>query len=565
MQEPQMALPGAGMHPDDIEPFQMVTKDGFLLTACVKDAMLEHGDKFGNGKHRYKFGDISNTSIVHYAEIIPKEDREKITINKCFEFCRTVPNMVYFGINNGNDCYCMPYYKPMAGDNSNCDLPCEGNPEQMCGGKMRSSVFEMHSCDDTRSDLEDIITQVEDKVFLHLQDLADHVKDVADEGLYDATEMRKVWGSAGASDMSAFMQQAVVYSGEVEKPALEAQKLIDNLQDAYDTASQSLNVNLRQSDNLIAAEKAIKTLQEGVATAEDLAHTMREEMRKSHPVSLMGHGEEGEEYNATEAAGQYYPILYFADDDFKTRFINEGSTLWQHPTTCTGRLLQIVFKASADDCAHACDGLPGVCDAFQYMAFNDGMCFLFESVKTVLQWTGCVQTPADGESNSAPFDAQCMAKLSRLESVGSIAPRENKILEEARGYRQGDGGCAHCLDSLEKAGNRCYEYDTKCLGNKYDMMLYQEWRVEHRGSSPPPGNHANSCERIAAENPGWCTWDWGRPNHYSGSGQWLGAAQVCPQCGYCKDNGKQAGQGAWKNEHWDGDPVQSGGYYYYYY
>merc|ERR1719197_408558 len=245
LQDPHMALPGAGMHPDIIEPFQMVTKDGFLMVACVKDAMLEHGDKFGNGKHRYKQGSISNTSIVHYSEIIPKEDREKMTINRCFDFCRTVPNMVYFGLQNGRDCYCTPYYKPMAGENSNCDMTCEGDPNQMCGGKTRSSVFEMHSCDDTRSNLEDIITEVEDKIFLHLQDLADHVKDVAEEGLWDATEMRKLWGAAGGSDMSAYMQEAVVYSGVLEKPALEAAKLIDAMQEPYDTASDSLNVNLR--------------------------------------------------------------------------------------------------------------------------------------------------------------------------------------------------------------------------------------------------------------------------------------------------------------------------------
>jgi hypothetical protein len=588
MKEPQLSLPGAGMHPDLIEPFQMVTKDGFLLTACVKDAMLEHGDKFGNGKHRYKQGSISNVSIVHYSEIIPKEDREKMTINRCFDFCRTVPNMVYFGLQGGRDCYCTPYYKPMAGENSNCDLTCEGDPNQMCGGKTRSSVFEMHSCDDTRSELEDIITEVEDKIFLHLQDLRDHVKEVSDEGLYDATEMRTVWGAAGGSDISAYMQEAVVYTGEIEKPALEAQKLIDAMQDPYDAASVSLNRNLRDFDNIKVAEDAIKKLKEGLATALDLAYTMRENMKAAHPVSLMGTGTPGDalaktagkdEFNSTEAASQYYPIMYFAETDYQKQFVLEGSSMWHHPTTCTGNKLQILFGASADDCAHACDGMPGKCDGFQFFAFNDGMCILFESIKTVQQWTGCVQHEADvgGDFQRAPFDAQCMGKLSRLEGVGGIAPRENAITEEAQGaarkrgqagghVRQGDGGCAHCLDKLEKS-ERCYEYGTTCIGNKFDMQLYWEWAVSYYSWYPhPPGDHATSCERIANNNPGWCTWDWGRPGYYGGSGQWLQAAQVCPECGYCKDNGRQAGDpGVWTDEHWSGDPIQGTGYYYYYY
>jgi len=579
LQEPQMALPGAGMHPDDIEPFQMVMKDGFLMTACVKDAMLEHGDKFGNGKHRYKQGEVSNTSIVHYAEIIPKEDREKMSINKCFDFCRTVPNMVYFGLQNGRDCYCTPYYKPMAGDNSNCDMTCEGDPSQMCGGKTRSSVFEMHTCDDTRNNLEDVITEVEDKIFLHLQDLRDHVKDVCDEALWDATELRTVWGAAGGADMSAYMQNAVVYSGEIEKPALAAQKLIDSLQDAYDDATGSLDKNLRDFDNLKVAEEAIKTLQEGLATSADLSHEMHEHMKKAHPMSVLGTGDASNPFNSTEAASQYYPIMYLADEDYRVEFVTKGAAMWHHPTTCTGNMLQIVFGASADDCAHACDGLPGVCDGFQFFAFNDGMCILFETIKTVQQWTGCT-LPADG-GQSAPFDSQCMAKLSRLEGVGSIAPRENAVTEEAQGaarkrgqagghVRQGDGGCAHCLDSLDKS-SRCYEYGTKCIGNKHDMQFYWEWAVEHRNRDPPPppadgGEWANSCDRLARNNPGWCTWEWGRPDYYDGSGQWLTAAQVCPQCGYCQDNEKASGDPPfpWEGQHWSGDPIEYAYYYYYY-
>jgi len=556
LQDPHMALPGAGMHPDIIEPFQTVTKDGFLLTACVKDQMLQHGDKFGNGKHRYKIEDIANVSIVHYAEIIPKEDREKMTINRCFDFCRTVPNMVYFGLNMGRDCYCTPYYKPMAGDSSNCDKTCEGDPSQMCGGETMSSIFEMHSCDDTRSELEDVITQTEDQIFLHLQDLADHVKDVADEGTYDANELQTIFGQAGGPEVSNYMQDLKVYAGELLKASEAAQGFIDDMQDPYDAASVSLNRNLRDFDNIKVAEDAIKALREGLVTMEDHKHTMKELMKAAHPVSLLG--QEG--YNATDAAEQYYPIMYYADEDYKVKFVQEGEAMWHHPTTCTGNLLQIVFGGVADDCAHACDGLPGKCDGFMYLAFNDGICVLFESILTVQQWTGCTQSGPV----TAPFDVQCMGKLSRLESVGSIAPREDKILEEARGVRQGTGGCAHCLKKMEKY-ERCYEYGVECLGNKYDMELGKEYYFRRYGwGHPDIANYANSCERIGDHNPGTCAWDWGRPMYYQGSGQWLSAAQVCPQCGYCKDNGRQSTGNPWSGENWEGDPIEYDYYYYYY-
>jgi hypothetical protein len=532
LQEPQLALPGAGMHPEDIDPFQTVTKDGFLMSACVKDAMLEHGDKFGNNKHRYKMESTSNVSIVHYSDIIPREDREKMSINRCFDFCRTVPNMVYFGLHAGRDCYCTPYYKPMPGDSSNCDEVCEGEPSQMCGGKVQSSIFEMHSCADTRSELEDIITEVEDALFLHFQDLTTHLKNVADEGLYDAQEMQKVFGVAGGPDVSNYMQEAKVYSGELLKTAEEAEALIQAMQDPYDAASVSLNRNLRNFDNIKVAEDAIKQLKEGIAQAAKLTDTMNAYMEVAHPVSSMG----TEGYNATGAASQYYPVMYFAEKDYQTQFILEGAAMFHHPTTCTGKLLQIVFGGVADDCAHACDGLPGKCDGFQFMDFNDGMCFLFESIVTVQQWTGCTQQAP------APFNAQCMGKLSRLEGVGGIAPREDKILEEAQKVRQGTGKCAHCLEKMEKS-DRCYEYGAKCIGNQHD---WQSAGMYSRGRA--------SCERLASDTPGWCTWEWGRPGN---SGQTVRAAQACPQCGYCISNGKSAGNPSipWTNEQWAGDPV----------
>lgn len=565
LRDPQLALPGAGMHPEDIEPFQMVTKDGFLMTACVNDAMLEHGDKFGNGKFSYK-KESSAVSIVHYSEIIPKEDREKMTINRCFDFCRTVPNMVFFGLNAGRDCYCMPFYEAVAvdgGDSANCDRTCEGDPSQMCGGDAKSSIFEMHSCADTKSDLEDIITEVEDEIFFHFQDLAGHLKDVCDEGQSDTVALQGIFGAAGASDMSAYMQEAKVYIGEILESVTAADKLIDAMQDPFDAAQRSLRRNLQNFDNIKVAENAIKDLKDGLAKAAKIKDTMHDHMKTAHPVSQTG--EEG--YNISLAEEQYYPIMYFADPEYQKRFVVEQGTMFHAPTTCTGTLLQIIFGGGAGDCAHACDGLPGKCDGFQFMDFNDGMCFVFESIKTVQQWNGC--TPA----TPAPFNTQCMAKLSRLEGVGGIAPRENRIMEEARKTRQGTGKCAHCLDSMDRS-SRCYEYGAKCIGNKWDWEAWWDMpqyshAQNYRWAKPWTDGGTlprleSACERLAAYAQRTCSWTWGRKNYYNGAGQYLKAGQVCPQCGYCIDNGKAASNpyAPWTNENW---AIDDHNFYYDYY
>merc|ERR1719386_213451 len=115
--------------------------------------MYYRGDKFGDNKHDYKLEDVSDVSIVHYDAFVAKEDRVPMTQKVCFEFCRTVPNMGFFGVVNGRGCYCTPYFKPMESDSSQCDAVCEGDTTVMCGGKSKSSVFAMHMCDSTEADL----------------------------------------------------------------------------------------------------------------------------------------------------------------------------------------------------------------------------------------------------------------------------------------------------------------------------------------------------------------------------------------------------------------------------
>merc|ERR1719399_1985928 len=147
----QANVPGAGI--DKFKPFKTILKDGFLEVDCVKDYMYYRGDKFGDNKHDYKLGPVSDVSIVHYEDHVAKEDQVEMTQKVCFEFCRTVPNMGFFGIVNGRGCYCTPYFQAMESDSTQCDAVCEGEKTTMCGGKSKSSVFAMHMCASTADDL----------------------------------------------------------------------------------------------------------------------------------------------------------------------------------------------------------------------------------------------------------------------------------------------------------------------------------------------------------------------------------------------------------------------------
>lgn len=143
----KLAEGGAAGQVDGKEPFATVLKDGFWEVGCFADSMLTSADKFGNEKDKYK--DQADVSIALYDELLDDADKKDMTPTVCFEFCSTLPRMVYFGITEGRKCYCTPYYKPGAGASGNCDAVCVGDQTQRCGSTAgKSSVFQMHLCND---------------------------------------------------------------------------------------------------------------------------------------------------------------------------------------------------------------------------------------------------------------------------------------------------------------------------------------------------------------------------------------------------------------------------------
>jgi hypothetical protein len=252
--------PGAGMHPDDIEPFETVLKDGYAMADCVKDRMYVHGDKHGNGKFEYKMGDIANVSIVHYTEIVPKEDQEEMSHGVCFEFCRTVPEMGFFGINNGRDCYCAPYYDPMAGNSDECDATCPGDPTTMCGGKTKSNIFSMHMCANTAEDLDTALGNAGD-LLSSLDELTTDMNDVVGDGEKEANFFQKAFGKAGDPAASGLMQDAKVWAGDLLHAAEDGTKLSDELKEVEGKGKKSKDKDFKKYDNVKEAEEHIAEMQ----------------------------------------------------------------------------------------------------------------------------------------------------------------------------------------------------------------------------------------------------------------------------------------------------------------
>jgi len=403
--------PGAGMEPSAIEPYQTVLKDGFYQVDCIKDYMYYHGDKFGKNKHSYELGQISNVSVVHYTEIVPREDRHAMTHTTCFEFCRTVPDMSFFGIANGRDCYCTPYFQAMAGDDSLCHEVCEGDQAAMCGGKSKSSVFQMHMCDSTQHN----VLVASEKIGEALPYMASRISlanRLAANMQEVAAGLQSRLGAAGDSAASDLMQSAKTFAGKIEKTSNDTDKLKGEM-----TKLQSDAGNLVHTDeqaSVVAAEKLTSEMETTISAGQAAVQSLDQliELASRDPSS--------------SNALQYVSVMHFVDK----AFVNES-------TTCGGRATKKpLIDVTVDGCAAACDADVHSCTGFAFypnLPSFTGLCFLFSQVETVTYYVGCDQ--------GSDVLASCLVKLSEFEG-GTLTPDPS-------------GKCKQCLNKVAKA-DRCF-------------------------------------------------------------------------------------------------------------
>jgi len=414
-------VPGAGI--DKFEPYKTVLKDGFLETACVKDYLYSFGDKFGDNKFSYKLEKTSNVSIVHYSDHVAKEDQKAMAPKVCFEFCRTVPNMGFFGIVNGRDCYCTPYYKPMESGSSNCDAVCPGEPTLFCGGKDKSTVFSMHMCADTSKDLGDAVKKA-GTVKSAMKKEVDIVKGLSEDMQTSSTKLQESFGQVGDSATTNLLQSAKVFAGELLHTAEDGEKIVTKLGDLEGSAKKVTKFD--DPKEVAEAETIIEDVDKTLSDGEEIVEKLEElEALASPPNATAG------------ASKQYYPVMYFVDKEQEAT-----------PQTCGGEVVaKPIVGGDMDECATACDKLPQECVGFSYYGASKKLCFLFSKFETAFYYTGCgtsskkfmlLQTAQE----AAPFEAKCMAKFSKFDGT-SLKPDPS-------------GKSKLALKELTKA-DRCYK------------------------------------------------------------------------------------------------------------
>jgi len=353
----------------------------------------------------------------------------------------------------------------MAGDSSKCDAVCEGEPTTFCGGMAKSSIFEMHFCDDTAEDLEAAAGKAEE-ILSKLKDDGGKVVEISKTFTEDAQKAQDTYGSGGDTVASDLMQEAKVVAGDTQHAGEDAVKLGEQLEELKKKAEGLTGESFTDPAKAKEAEETISKIDELVSEGEASIDKVDAIIEK------YGSTEKPE----GEPLKQYYPIMYFVDDAFNTV-----------PSTCGGDLIK-PFAGSAQECAANCASLGMECKGFFYAGLFEG-CFLFSKIKSVTYYTECKSEFVQVEkSTSFLQQANATAQLEKmqlhLKEKKANAKAHALVKKDSEGHEQPDreeideeepmcwvkfaeftgmtlkpdpsGKCKQCLKTADKA-QRCYK------------------------------------------------------------------------------------------------------------
>jgi len=357
-----------------------VYKDGFWPVGCIADSMIKSGDKFGPGKHSYK-EEYTNVSVALYSELVLKDAQKPMTPHTCFEFCRSMDGMSFFGIKDGRTCYCMPYYKPSASGSGMCDLPCPGDEMQICGGKAKSSVFEMHTCGDRGAALTTVAATAGEALSAFYAAALFSGK-YSDNLQSTGAKLQTLGGLSGSPTTGDYGQTAKEYAGEAGHVLMdgECMEAYDELLVVYEESEGTSLLDMKKAANLAA-------LEESASKMEKLTPKVAECAKKAGKATEAGYPAYGAAIESTSAddfdayeesfgttLAQYYPLMY-ALDNKKTPM----------QSVCESKPVGAPAVGTLAECAEACDAQwdpKEKCTGFQFYDVGDAMpvCFLFTEI-----------------------------------------------------------------------------------------------------------------------------------------------------------------------------------------
>jgi hypothetical protein len=299
----------------------------------------------------------------------------------------------------------------------------------MCGGKSKSTVFSMHMCANTATDLSDAVAKA-DSIKDAMEADVKTVKGLSTDMQGSADLLQKSFGAVGDSASTNLFQAAKVFAGDLLHTAEDAEKIATSLGD-HSTAAKGVNVPkdgaFTDPKEISKAEGVVEDIEKSLVKGDKAVADLDKVKTLATPPKA-----------SKNASAQYYPVMYFVDKEQE-----------KTPQTCGGKTVaKPIVGGDLDQCATACDKLTQQCVGFSYYAGKNNLCFLFGEFETAFYYTGCdgaksfMQLESMQQAAAAPYEVKCLAKFSEFEGT-TLKP-------------DGSGKCKQCLKKVTKA-DRCYK------------------------------------------------------------------------------------------------------------
>lgn len=353
-----------------------------------------------------------------------------MTPRLCFDFCRQFENAKFFAL-VGADCYCTPYFhtKTMGGE-GDCNFVCEGDEKEMCGGRSKSSWFEMHMCKDSVSEAETAMKKGNDVVTACIE---------AEEATEDfVTKLRGLSGSwnLGICSVPKYGEMACSLPSFWRSQAAELEK----------TGHELTHLSMTLNDMVVKLKEAKATMDKAEGNVNSsLASAVESQTRNVMDLSA----------KATGAAAMLATVEATVEGPFGKPPVGNLST-WKSVFTPFGDvdkgwnafclLTPIPHKSFAavtsaekasSVCAAACLALSSGCAAFNYQ-YKDGL-----AACQLLTGEGLVE-PSDSLSKAVPIFEVSASKMGFMGvadmgcygqgaftsgiKVGSVGALETKVI-----------------------------------------------------------------------------------------------------------------------------------------
>lgn len=340
-----------------------------------------------------------------------------MTHDVCFKFCRTIPDMSFFGLTHGHDCYCMPFYKQLAGDSSKCDVACEGQEGSFCGGTKKSSIFEMHMCSSSSIELS-ATSGAAAQIVKKGQELSTKIAKLTVSMQQKVAHHQQAFGAVGDQAASFLMKATKESLGLLDQAATHVTQSTGPLLTELTKADAMMGFEFEQLSDATPAQNLISKITAQLTTAKDV-------IKKAsflYNSAIRGVGQSG-------FRKQYQPLLNFVDKEHANS-----------PSTCAGTWYKNpILNASVDECATACEAQVNEPGCIGFSIYKGGFCYLFSKFTSVTYYSQCPPIAEQGTSDDV--STQCFAKLKDFDGV-NLSPDST-------------GKCKFCLKKATKA-SKCF-------------------------------------------------------------------------------------------------------------